>query len=70
MVEPGPLGVEFAYIPLVLGGLRILRVIVMPGEDPLQSLDLIGQAVTSRGDQLGVVPELPVLLKRFLTARK
>jgi hypothetical protein len=68
MEEPAPLSVEFAYIPLVLGGIRLLRMVVLPGEDPSQTLDLVGRAVVSRGDELSVVPELPTLLKRLLAA--
>lgn len=66
MAEPGPLGVEFAYIPLVLGGVLVNRMVVMPGEDPQQTLALARRAVVSRGKDLEVVPELPPLLQRLL----
>lgn len=66
MAEPGPLGVEFAYIPLVLGGVLANRMVVMPGEDPQQTLALARKAVVSRGEDLEVVPELPPLLQRLL----
>lgn len=66
MAEPGPLGVEFAYIPLVLGGVLVNRMVVMPGEDPQQTLALARKAVVSRGKDLDVVPELPPLLEQFL----
>ena len=66
MAEPGPLGVEFAYIPLVLGGVLVNRMVVMPGENPQQTLALARKAVVSRGKELDVVPELPPLLQRLL----
>ncbi len=66
MAEPGPLGVEFAYIPLVLGGVLVNHMVVMPGEDPQQTLALARRATASRGKDLEVVPELPPLLGRLL----
>lgn len=67
MATPGPLGVEFVYIPLVLGGLMVNRMVVMPGEDPNQTLSLARKAIVSRGKDLDVVSELPPLLQRLLT---
>ncbi|MGQ9586544.1 MAG: hypothetical protein ACUVXG_14250 [Anaerolineae bacterium] len=66
MATPGPLGPEFAYIPLVLGGLLVNRAVVMPGEDPGQTLALARKSVAARGKELGVVPELPLVLERVL----
>jgi len=66
MATPGPLGAEFVYIPLVLGGLLLNRTVVMPGEDPGQTLSLARKAVVARGKELAVVPELPPLLEQML----
>ncbi len=41
---------EFLYIPLVLGGLLVTRDVVMEGEDPQQSLDMIARAKAERSD--------------------
>jgi hypothetical protein len=40
--------------------------VVMPGENPQQTLALARKAVVSRGKELDVVPELPPLLQRLL----
>ncbi|NLE77224.1 MAG: hypothetical protein GX605_10805 [Chloroflexi bacterium] len=63
---PGPLGIEFVYIPLFLGGLIVSDAVTMPGEDPKQTLALARKAVIARGAELGVVPELIPLLERLL----
>ena len=45
-----PLPVEFLYLPLVMGGALVMREIVMEGEDPQQSLQMLAQAKKERAE--------------------
>jgi hypothetical protein len=44
-----PLPVEFLYLPLLMGGALVIREVVMEGEDPQQSLQMLAQAKKARG---------------------
>jgi hypothetical protein len=43
-----PLPVEFLYLPLLMGGALVMRGVVMEGEDPQQSLQMLAQAKKER----------------------
>ena len=62
----GPLPVEFLYLPLILGGLEVTRDVLMPGEDPVQSVALLSRARQKRQAALAEIPELSDLLDRLL----
>ncbi len=61
----GALPVEFLYLPLLLGGLMVAGQVQMPGENLLQSLDLLAKARQQRTDSLDELPELVALLDRL-----
>jgi hypothetical protein len=43
-----PLPIEFLYLPLLMGGALVMREVVMEGEDPQQSLQMLTQAKKER----------------------
>jgi hypothetical protein len=43
-----PLPVEFLYLPLLMGSVLVMRLVVMEGEDPQQSLQMLAQAKKER----------------------
>jgi glutathione S-transferase len=45
-----PLPVEFLYLPLLMGGALVMRDLVMEGEDPRQSLQMLAQAKRERAE--------------------
>jgi hypothetical protein len=45
-----PLPVEFLYLPLLMGGALVMRGVVMEGEDPQQSLQMLTQAKRERAE--------------------
>ncbi len=45
-----PLPVEFLYLPLLMGGALVMREVVMEGEDPQQSLQMLAQAKKERAE--------------------
>ena len=45
-----PLPVEFLYLPLLMGGALVMRGVVMEGEDPQQSLQMLAQAKKERAE--------------------
>jgi hypothetical protein len=45
-----PLPVEFLYLPLLMGGALVMRAVVMGGEDPQQSLQMLVQAKRERAE--------------------
>jgi hypothetical protein len=62
----GVFSVEFLYLPLLLGGLVVAQQVVMAGEDPQQSLELVDQARQERGSELAENPELIKIFDRLL----
>ncbi len=62
----GILPAEFLYLPLLLGGLLVTNQVQMPGEKPLQSLNLLKTARQQRAAQLAPNPELVSILDRLL----
>jgi hypothetical protein len=62
----GLLPAEFLYLPLLLGGLLVSNKVQMPGEQPLQSLNLLKTARKQRAAQLAENPELVSILDQFL----
>ncbi len=62
----GPLPAEFLYLPLILGGLEVTREVLMPGENPAQSIALLARARQKRRAILAEIPELDDLLDRLL----
>jgi hypothetical protein len=62
----GMLPAEFLYLPLLLGGLLVSSRVQMPGEQPLQSLNLLKTARKKRSAQLAENPELVSILDQFL----
>jgi hypothetical protein len=61
----GSLSAEFLYLPLLLGGLMIASEVQMPGENPIQSLDLFAKAREKRTAELEHNQELSTLLDRM-----
>jgi hypothetical protein len=45
-----PLPIEFLYLPLLMGGALVMRDLVMEGEDPRQSLQMLAQAKRERAE--------------------
>jgi hypothetical protein len=45
-----PLPVEFLYLPLLMSGALVMRGVVMEGEDPQQSLQMLAQAKRERAE--------------------
>lgn len=45
-----PLPVEFLYLPLLMGGALVRREVVMEGEDPQQSLQMLARAKKERAE--------------------
>jgi hypothetical protein len=45
-----PLPVEFLYLPLLIGGALLMREVVMEGENPQQSLQMLAQAKRERAE--------------------
>jgi hypothetical protein len=45
-----PLPVEFLYLPLLMGGALVMQEVVMEGEDPQQSLQMLAQAKKERAE--------------------
>lgn len=45
-----PLPLEFIYLPLLMGGALVMRQVVMEGEDPQQSLQMLAQAKKERAE--------------------
>jgi hypothetical protein len=45
-----PLPVEFLYLPLLMGGALVTREVVMEGEDPQQTLQMLAQAKKERAE--------------------
>lgn len=45
-----PLPIEFLYLPLLMGGALVMREVVMKGEDPQQSLQMLAQAKKGRAE--------------------
>ncbi|HID61948.1 MAG TPA: hypothetical protein EYP49_04300, partial [Anaerolineae bacterium] len=43
-----PLPVEFLYLPLLMGGALVMREVMLEGEDPRQSLQMLAQAKKER----------------------
>jgi hypothetical protein len=62
----GALPAEFLYLPLLLGGLLVSDQVLMPGENPLQSLNLLKRARQQRTAQLAENPELGSILDQLL----
>lgn len=64
-----PLPVEFLYLPLLMGGALVTREVVMEGEDPQQSLQMLAQAKKERAkDFTGEAAETSGIFD-FLLAR-
>ncbi|TEU10159.1 MAG: hypothetical protein E3J21_27120 [Anaerolineales bacterium] len=45
-----PLPVEFLYLPLLMGGTLVMREVVLEGENPQQSLQMLAQAQKARAE--------------------
>ncbi len=62
-----PLPVEFLYLPLLMGGALVMREVVMEGENPQQSLQMLVQAKKERaGDFAGEAAETSELFDSLL----
>jgi hypothetical protein len=62
-----PLPVEFLYLPLLMGGALAMREVVMEGEDPQQSFQMLAQAKKERaGDFTGEAAETGKLFDALL----
>ncbi len=66
----GTLPAEFLYLPLILGGLMVAYQVQMPGENPVQSLDLLEKAREQRSADLAENPDLVRLLDWLLKAAR
>lgn len=66
----GNLSAEFLYLPLLLGGLLSARQVLMPGENLIESLDLLDQARRKRTADLAENPELISLIEEFLQSAR
>ncbi len=64
----GELPAEFLYLPLLLGGLLVANQVLMPGENPAQSLGLLAKARQQRASELAENPELIAILDQLLAS--